>query len=170
MKKKLYIAYGSNINLEQMAHRCPHSRVVGTAMIPDYELQFRNVATIFPKPGAEVPVLLWEIPPRDERNLDVYEGFPRLYRTENLEFEFNGQTVTGMAYVMNYGSISPPSTGYYECIRKGYLTNGMDTKYLDQALVNSYQPDADVSFQQEETEDQEDGLSEEDGWSFWGTM
>lgn len=69
MKKKLYIAYGSNINLEQMAHRCPSSRVVGTAMIPDYELQFRNVATIVPRPGAQVPVLLWEIPPRDEKIL-----------------------------------------------------------------------------------------------------
>ena len=28
-KKQLYIAYGSNINLEQMAFRCPHSSVVG---------------------------------------------------------------------------------------------------------------------------------------------
>lgn len=25
--KQLYIAYGSNINLQQMAYRCPHSRV-----------------------------------------------------------------------------------------------------------------------------------------------
>ena len=25
--KRLYIAYGSNINLEQMAHRCPNSKV-----------------------------------------------------------------------------------------------------------------------------------------------
>ena len=30
-KKQLYIAYGSNINLEQMAYRCPHSKVLGTA-------------------------------------------------------------------------------------------------------------------------------------------
>ena len=28
-KKQMYIAYGSNINLEQMAYRCPHSKVVG---------------------------------------------------------------------------------------------------------------------------------------------
>ena len=27
--KQLYIAYGSNINLEQMKYRCPHSKVVG---------------------------------------------------------------------------------------------------------------------------------------------
>ena len=27
--KRLYIAYGSNINLEQMANRCPNSKVIG---------------------------------------------------------------------------------------------------------------------------------------------
>ena len=27
MKTKIYGAYGSNINLEQMAYRCPHAEV-----------------------------------------------------------------------------------------------------------------------------------------------
>ena len=31
--KRLYIAYGSNINLEQMANRCPNSKVVGKEML-----------------------------------------------------------------------------------------------------------------------------------------
>ena len=88
--KRLYIAYGSNINLEQMAYRCPNSKVVGTRMIPDYELEFRGVATIVPKEGAEVPVLLWEIDQRDELSLDRYEGFPRMYRKELFEVEVDG--------------------------------------------------------------------------------
>ena len=50
--KRLYIAYGSNINLEQMAFRCPNSKIVGTRMIPGYELEFRGVATIVPKKDA----------------------------------------------------------------------------------------------------------------------
>ena len=37
MKKKLYIAYGSNINLEQMAHRCPNSKVVSKEMMKGYK-------------------------------------------------------------------------------------------------------------------------------------
>lgn len=41
-KKQLYIAYGSNINLEQMALRCPHSKVVGISEIKDFELEFRG--------------------------------------------------------------------------------------------------------------------------------
>lgn len=42
-KKQLYIAYGSNINLEQMAFRCPHSRVVGTSEIKDFELELEEL-------------------------------------------------------------------------------------------------------------------------------
>ena len=45
-KKILYAAYGSNINLEQMAYRCPNSTVAGAAMLKGYELQFRYHATI----------------------------------------------------------------------------------------------------------------------------
>ena len=36
--RRLYIAYGSNINLEQMAYRCPNSKVVGKEMLKGYEL------------------------------------------------------------------------------------------------------------------------------------
>lgn len=76
-KKQLYIAYGSNINLEQMAYRCPHSKVVGTSEIKDFELEFRSVATIVPKKGATVPVLIWELDDRDLPILNRYEGATR---------------------------------------------------------------------------------------------
>ena len=135
--KRLYLAYGSNINLEQMARRCPNSKVIGTAMIPDYELEFRGVATIVSKKGAEVPVLMWEIDQQDELNLNSYEGFPRLYRKEFFEMEVNGKIREGMAYLMNYKGIAPPTSQYYNGIKKGYEDNGMDTKYLHDALVRS---------------------------------
>ena len=83
-KKQLYIAYGSNINLEQMAYRCPHSKVVGTSEIKDFELEFRGVATIVPKENASVPVLIWELDERDLPTLNKYEGWPRLYRQEKM--------------------------------------------------------------------------------------
>lgn len=66
-----------NVNTLTMAKRCPNSKVIGTAMIPDYELEFRGVATIVPKKGAEVPVLMWEIDQQDEINLNRYEGATR---------------------------------------------------------------------------------------------
>jgi AIG2 family protein len=153
--KRLYLAYGSNINLEQMARRCPHSKVIGTAMIPDYELEFRGVATIVPKKGAEVPVLMWEIDQQDEINLNHYEGFPRLYRKEIFEMEVNGKIREGMAYLMNYKGIAPPTAQYYNGIKKGYEDNGMDTKYLHDALVRS------VEYQQAELCESEESIEDE---------
>lgn len=136
-KKQLYIAYGSNINLEQMAFRCPHSKVVGISEIKDFELEFRGVATIVPKENMKVPVLIWEL---DERNLPIlnrYEGYPSFYRQEKMKFEMDGKMFEGMTYLMNRGEIAPPSPQYYDTILQGYRENGLDESYLETALENS---------------------------------
>ena len=41
----LYFAYGSNINLNQMEHRCPDASVVGPVFLDNYELLFRGAAS-----------------------------------------------------------------------------------------------------------------------------
>ena len=53
---KYYIAYGSNMNTEQMAFRCPAAKQAQTAMLPDYRLEFRGARdhaylTITPEKG-----------------------------------------------------------------------------------------------------------------------
>ena len=59
MEETLYFAYGSNINLDQMAYRCPAAQVVGPVVLEGYELLFRGnasgngVATIKPKEGQQ---------------------------------------------------------------------------------------------------------------------
>ena len=84
-KERLYIAYGSNLNLDQMKHRCPTAEIVGTAELKNWRLWFRGgghsaVATIERERGFKVPVLVWRIQPQDELALDRYEGWPHLYR------------------------------------------------------------------------------------------
>ena len=135
--RRLYIAYGSNINLEQMAYRCPNSRIVSKEMLNGYELEFRGVATIVPNDKSEVPILIWEIDGRDEHSLDRYEGFPNLYRKELFEIEVDGEKKECMAYLMNKGQISPPTSYYYNVIKQGYEANDMDTSYLRAALEKS---------------------------------
>ncbi len=95
-KKQLYIAYGSNINLQQMAFRCPHSKVVGKSEIKNFELEFKSVATIVPKENMVVPVLIWEPDERDLPILNKYEGYPSFYRQEKMSFELNGKLCEGM--------------------------------------------------------------------------
>ncbi len=151
--KRLYIAYGSNINLEQMAYRCPNSKIVSKEMLKGYELEFRGVATIVPNDKSEVPILIWEIDGRDEHSLDRYEGFPNLYRKELFEIEVDGEKKECMAYLMKKGQISPPTSYYYNVINQGYEANGMDTSYLRAALEKSVYGQHFDEFQEELEED-----------------
>lgn len=140
--RRLYIAYGSNLNIEQMGHRCPYAVPLGTAMLENYRLMFRGgnnaVATVEPLEGCVVPVLLWEITPRCEEALDRYEGWPRLYRKEDVTVTFGGKPVAAMVYIMNevypYGQ---PGDYYLDVIKDGYATAGFDTAVLNAAIADS---------------------------------
>jgi gamma-glutamylcyclotransferase (GGCT)/AIG2-like uncharacterized protein YtfP len=136
-KRRLYIAYGSNLNLEQMKHRCPTAKVVGTAMLRNWRLLFQSVATIERFKGGKVPVLVWQIQPKDEASLDVYEGWPRLYRKQSVRVTMAGKQIRVMVYIMNSGQLSPPCQGYYNTIREGYFSAGFDIKILQEAVKNS---------------------------------
>lgn len=144
-KDKLYIAYGSNLNLNQMSYRCPTAELIGTSEIKDYELLFRGrrksaVATVEPLVGSTVPVLLWKICPQDEFALDRYEGFPNFYRKELFPVELEGRSMNAMVYVMNDGhSLGAPSDHYLNVILEGYRSAGFDTELLDQAVERSIQ-------------------------------
>lgn len=143
----LYIAYGSNLNLKQMAGRCPTARVAGASVIKDYRLLFRGghesaVATIEPAIGEAVPVLIWELTPADVAALDRYEGWPYLYRKEELQVNLNNRTVRAMAYIMNEGRpLGSPGCYYYSVIWEGYKTAGFDVEILHQAVSNSVEGD-----------------------------
>ena len=69
-----YVAYGSNLSVEQMAIRCPDATIIGTGKIRDYKLVFRFHADIEKSKGSYVPVLVWKISEVDEKRLDIYEG------------------------------------------------------------------------------------------------
>ncbi len=130
-KGKLYIAYGSNLNLRQMKHRCPTAEVVGKSEIKDFQIVFRGhdhgVATIEHCVGKSVPVLVWRIYPKDEKALDIYEGVPHLYHKETIHVELNGMMVEGLIYIMNEGFRAiHPSYSYMNIIRAGYEEAGFD--------------------------------------------
>ena len=147
MRNKLYLAYGSNLNLKQMANRCPTAKVVGNSKINGYRLLFRGahagaVATIEPFKGESVPVLAWEITPADEAALDRYEGWPFLYRKETIKVRLNGKTVQAMVYIMNEGRpLGQPSCYYYSTILDGYKSAGFDVEILRKAVADSFEED-----------------------------
>lgn len=138
--ERLYIAYGSNLNLEQMRYRCPTAEIVGKTVLQNWRLRFRGsrysaVATIERGKGFRVPVLVWRLQPKDELALDHYEGFPFLYHKETLRITVNGRRTYAMVYMMNearhpYGA---PSMDYLATIREGYESAGFDMDILTSA-------------------------------------
>ena len=136
--KRYYIAYGSNLSESQMAMRCPTAKVVGTSTLKDWRLLFDGPASIERFDGYEVPVLIWDIQPDDERSLDRYEGYPTLYRKEYIDIEVNGKVEKAMVYIMNKGEPAYPSRHYYDVILQGYYDVGLKPAYLDDALKDTY--------------------------------
>jgi gamma-glutamylcyclotransferase (GGCT)/AIG2-like uncharacterized protein YtfP len=141
----LYVSYGSNMNIRQMAFRCPTAKVVGNGKIKDYRLLFKGCrnnahATIEPHKGKNTPVLVWEIEKLDEKFLDRYEGYPSYYRKETIEVKLeNGEVVQAMVYIMNdevHGTetvLNLPNPSYYATIREGYKSAGFNIKHLVKA-------------------------------------
>lgn len=143
---RYYVAYGSNMNLEQMKRRCPTARPVMPTVLNGYRLRFVGpengaVATIEPNERHSVPVLLWELEDDDEKALDSYEGFPSLYRKQLVIVDGEYQAVAAMVYIMNdipgY-DYNFPSLGYYETIEEGYMENNLDTMYLIEAVLGNF--------------------------------
>ena len=130
MSKRLYVAYGSNLNFKQMKHRCPTAKLYGIGTAYGYELQFKGspecaFATIAPKEGASVPVAVWKIQPRDEASLDRYEGYPSHYFKQDISVRLDGEEVTGMVYIMNPKmDFGLPSPYYYQTV-SGHVADAL---------------------------------------------
>ena len=139
----LYIAYGSNMNLPQMAYRCPNSKVVCNGKMNGWKLVFNIHADVIKTNNENdfVPVVVWDIADCDWDRLDMYEGYPHYYVKEVVDVVLdNGNTEEAVVYVMadNKNGICPPYKDYFNCIKEGYIDNGIDVTYLHDALEYSY--------------------------------
>ena len=147
MKRKIYLAYGSNMSLQQMYHRCPDAEPIGKGILKGWRLMFKgsqsgNYATIEKEEGCEVPVVAWAISSLDEKYLDRYEGFPNFYVKETVVFEYIGDRPgrrtkgEGMVYVMSSekSTLGLPSERYYDVLLEGYHRFGFDVEILDEAM------------------------------------
>lgn len=138
--KKYYLAYGSNLNLNQMKKRCPDAKLVGKTIINDYRLVFKgknNVGflTIEKSEQSIVPLGVFEITEFDEHSLDWYEGYPTFYNKEYFDVMVNGQNIQGLIYIMNPTcTYFLPRVEYLNSCCQGYDDFGFNRDILSQAL------------------------------------
>ena len=142
--KKYYLAYGSNLNLNQMKYRCPTAKVIGTIKLNDYRLVYKggedNYAYLTIEPGKEsyVPLGLFEIKSRDIISLDLYEGYPNLYSKKYISIKINNKIYKALIYVMNDGfDYHLPSVQYIKTCMDGYKDFGFDINILEKAYKDT---------------------------------
>jgi AIG2-like family len=78
----LYAAYGSNLDPRQMLERAPHSPPFGSGWLVGWRLAFAGedvgwdgpLATLVEDVGSQVFVMLYDVPPMDEPDLDAWES------------------------------------------------------------------------------------------------
>lgn len=144
MKKRLYIAYGSNLNKEQMHYRCPTAKPIAKTLLKDYQLVFQghpfnSHANVIPAEGKEVPVVIWEITARDEANLDIYEGVRGGYYTkEYMEVDVNGEKKEALIYIMTPNPYGIPTDRYLQTIVEGYKDFRFPIRILNEAAIHAH--------------------------------
>lgn len=122
-----YFAYGSNLSRAQMKERCPGSRPLFPATLPNYKLVISGwsrkwrggTATILRSRGDKVRGGVYEVAEADLRRLDGYEaGYARQTVTV---FDEDGDAHEVVTFIKT-GQVetSQPSQSYGEVIRRGY--------------------------------------------------
>ena len=138
---KAYLAYGSNMDVEQMAIRCPRARIIGTGILENWRLMFKgehiptSYATIEEWQGYKVPFVLWDITRRHEMRLDLYEGYPDFYQKKYVDVEVGEQKYNALIYVKDSSIPTNPAIQHYTAVLwRAYNKFGFDLKILEEAV------------------------------------
>jgi hypothetical protein len=130
---RLYFAFGSNLDLAQMARRCPRARVSNSASLPGFELVFAGyspswrgaVASVNERERATVRGLLYTLDDADFAMLDRYEGHPHWYLRHYVWVRPRGarKLVRAETYLLD-AELGEPSRVYLEQIARAYREHG----------------------------------------------
>ncbi|MFH1704190.1 MAG: gamma-glutamylcyclotransferase family protein [Nitrospirota bacterium] len=135
MKEKiLYFAYGSNMDAEQMARRCPEATFIAKAQLKGYRflINKRGVATIVFDANSIVFGLVWHISERDEQSLDEFEGVHYgTYSKQHVSVELENRTTEQViVYIANNNNSGTPRENYLERIIAAAENNTFPDDYL----------------------------------------
>ena len=128
-----YFAYGSNMDSEQMAVRCPGAERVGIAVLPEHRVLIneQGVGTVIPARRGSVFGLLWRLSETDVEALDSYEGVASgHYRREYLTVDSGGDQIQALVYVATNVAPGKPRPGYLEGVLKAATDVGLPEAYI----------------------------------------
>ena len=119
MPDTLYFAYGSNLSVQQIKHRCPDTVLVQQYNLAGWELAFCPPGDIRENQNAVVPGALYRLSLTDEAVMDTYEvRYSKIYFDVTLD---NGTTERCMTYIAGEREKwVAPRDDYFNRIRIGY--------------------------------------------------
>lgn len=144
-KRSYYIAYGSNMDINQMKERCPDSKFIGAGELKNYQLNFRKscsnyYATLDWKEGSSVPVVIWSISTDDEKKLDRFEGVAiNCYYKRKIEIEVDGKLVEGLCYLIDENrEEGKPPLNYINILKEAYIKFNFNENHLRYLINKDY--------------------------------
>ncbi len=140
----LYFAYGSNLDREQMAERCPNAEPFRIAHLHGYRLVFGGhspnwdgaPATIVPAEEHSVAGLLYRITPEEIEQLDIYEGHPDRYERQiETVVDDEGTPHDAQVYIKDLAphEFERPPEEYMSVLKSSYLELDFDPERLERA-------------------------------------
>ncbi|MEE8418905.1 MAG: gamma-glutamylcyclotransferase family protein [Dehalococcoidales bacterium] len=122
-----YFAYASNLNRKQMRARCPGSKPLFKATLPNYQLVFSGwsrvrrggTANIRLNQGQKVLGAVYDVSEQEMKKLDLHEaGYDRL--KVNV-FDEDGEPREVITYIKaGQAEDAKPSADYLSIIQQGY--------------------------------------------------
>ena len=102
---RYYFAFGSNMDIDQMAQRCPGAKFnkKGLLLCYRFAIDEARVATIIPDNRGCVEGILWKVGANDLEQLDLYEGVANgCYRRATVDImRSQYDTVEAIVYISN---------------------------------------------------------------------
>jgi len=136
---QFYFAYGSNMDLAQMARRCPQARRVGRGVTRhrSFVINRRGVATLRAQRNAETWGGIWHITDEDEVALDWFEGVAiGRYRKTLASVRLDGgTTIKALLYVDPVTDRGEPRLGYLPRIVRGALDFRLPKSYVERIIA-----------------------------------
>jgi AIG2-like family len=115
----IYFAYGANISMAAMRHRCPDAQAVGPAALEGFRFFVgrEGWGSVQPSRGDKVHGVLWRLTLRDLAVLHSYELLHKgLYDIRRLPVLHEGHRVPALSYLLRRRVPGRPRPGYIESI------------------------------------------------------
>jgi gamma-glutamylcyclotransferase (GGCT)/AIG2-like uncharacterized protein YtfP len=130
-----YFAYGMLTDPQLM----DSATLVGVGKLPNFTYKMYCWANVEPSPGKVVYGCLWQLARKKIAELDLAEGYPKLYDRRTYPVYVNGYKYAAEVYIMTPDTLSrvqdtKPKNGYIRRIKRGYTNAGVPLSQLYKQL------------------------------------